>query len=139
MSPLQGYLQFIESNQHYAYSFIRIFLGAALFIRGIILVSNPGSIYVLDIKAEMHMFYSYITIIHLVGGFLMAIGFLTRVGALLQVPILLGAVFFVHAHSRLMMGGQNLEVAVLVLFLLLIYSVFGSGPLALNNYFKLKY
>lgn len=139
MSSSTGYLQLLEDNQRYAYALIRIFLGAALFVRGIILVANPDKIYVIDMAAKMHMFYSYVTIIHLLGGFMMAIGLFTRVGALLQVPILFSAVFFIHAGSGLMMGGQSLELAALVLFLLLIYMVFGSGALALNNYFKLKF
>jgi putative oxidoreductase len=139
MSKLNETLRRFETNQNYAYAFVRIFLGVALFIRGYILVSDPGAIYVLDGEAKMHMFYSYITIIHLLGGFLMAIGLFTRVGALLQVPILFGAVFFIHAKNGLMMGGQSLELATLVFFLLLIYLFFGSGPLALNNHFNLRY
>ncbi|HXH20374.1 MAG TPA: DoxX family protein [Chitinophagales bacterium] len=138
MSQFKGYLQRIEDNQKYAYSLIRIFLGAALFVRGVILIANPDKIYVLDVKAEMHMFYSYVTIIHLLGGFLMALGFFTRIGALLQIPILFSAVFIIHAGSGLVGSGQSLELAALVLFLLIVYAVFGSGPLALSSYFKLN-
>jgi len=139
MTKTDNYLQTLEDNQKLAYSLIRIFLGTALFVRGVILVANPAKIYVLDMHATMHMFYSYVTIIHLLGGFLMAIGFFTRIGALLQIPILFSAVFIVHKGSGLMVGGQSLELAVLVLVLLTIYTIFGSGPLALNNYFRLKY
>lgn len=139
MNQLKSHLRLLEDNQQYAYAFIRIFLGIALFTRGVILVDNPYKIYVLDLDAKMHMFYSYVTIIHLLGGFLMALGLFTRIGALIQVPILFTAVFFIHAGSGLMIGGQSLELAALVLFLLLIYVVFGSGKLSLNNFFGLKY
>jgi len=138
MKQLNEFLQKLDSRQGVAYSSIRIFLGIALFIRGWLLVADPGAIFVLDIGEEMHMFYSYVTIIHLLGGFLLAIGLFTRFAALFQIPILFSAVFLIDAKDGLMMGGQSLELASLVLFLLIIYFVFGSGPLALNNYFKLK-
>ena len=138
MTALADIYKRLDDCQNIAYSLIRIFLGIALFTRGIILVSNPGAIFMLDTQEEMHMFYSYVTIIHLLGGFMMAIGFFTRLGALLQIPILFSAVFFIHAKNGLMMGGQSLELAVLVLFLLVIYFIFGSGPLVLSKFFKLN-
>lgn len=134
MDRLNEILQRLNGTQAIAYSLIRIFLGVALFIRGIVLVSNPGAIYTLDSQHQMHMFYSYITIIHLLGGFCMAIGFFTRIGALLQIPILFSAVFIIHAKDGLMMGGQSMELAALVLFLLVIYLFFGSGPLSGGKY-----
>lgn len=139
MRSFTGYLELAETNQKYAYALIRMFLGTALFIRGVILVSNPDKIFVLDMEAKMHMFYSYVTIMHLLGGFLMAVGLFTRVGAILQLPILFSAVFLIHGVSGLMVGGQSLELAALVLFLLLVYTVFGSGVFAVNNFLKLKY
>lgn len=138
MGNLNDTLEKLDTNQDIGYSLVRIFLGTALFVRGLILIANPGAIFVLDTHANMHLFYSYITIMHLVGGFFMALGLFTRVAAFIQVPILFSAVFIVHAGEGLMISGQSLELAVLVLVLLLTYLIFGSGTLALNNYFNLK-
>lgn len=131
--------QQLNNKQSIAYSLIRIFLGVALFIRGYILTTDPGAFFTLDTEAKMHMFYSYISIMHLLGGFLLATGLFARLGALAQVPILFAAVFFVHAKNGFMMGGQSLELASLVLFLLVIFTVFGAGRFSLNNYFKFDY
>lgn len=124
-----------NNNNDLAYSFIRIFLGAALFVRGIILLSNPAAISELAGLNNLYWWFSYITIIHLVCGFLLTIGLLTRIAALLQIPILIGAVFFIHINQGLMSGGQSLELAVLVLLLLILYFIFGSGSLSLDNFF----
>ncbi len=127
-------LHWIESNNKLAYSLIRIFLGVALFVRGIVLISDPGAITRLAGAHQFYWWYSYITIAHLVGGLSLAIGLFARFGALLQIPILFGAVFIVHFKQGLMTGGQSLELSALVLVLLFIYFIFGSGVLSIDNY-----
>ncbi|GIV33103.1 MAG: hypothetical protein KatS3mg031_0638 [Chitinophagales bacterium] len=134
MNTLKNQLDTVSKWQPYAYSFIRIYLGVALFARGAYLIMHPEAIYRLDTIAEMHMYYSYITIMHVLGGFMLALGFFARLSAFLQLPILLSAVFLIHIHEGLMMGGQSLELAALVLFLLIIFLIFGPGPLAVNKY-----
>ena len=135
MEQFNEILDRLDSSQNVAYSIIRIFLGAALFVRGWILVSDPAAMTELASAEQLYMWYSYITIGHLLGGFLLTFGLFTRFGALFQIPILAGAVFIAQEEG-LMMGGQSLELAALVLFLLLVYFVFGSGSLALNKYFN---
>ncbi len=128
-------LEWLAHNPNVAYSFIRIFLGTALFIRGIILVSNPEAMLELAGGHDLFIWFSYITIGHLLGGFLIALGLFTRVGAFFQIPILLGAVFIVSDKS-LIMGGQSIELAGMVLFLLLVYFVFGGGSYSLGKKFN---
>jgi len=45
----------------------------------------------------------------LVGGAMLTIGFLTRLAAFVQIPILAGAVFIVHRQDGLFAMGQSLE------------------------------
>jgi uncharacterized membrane protein YphA (DoxX/SURF4 family) len=71
---------------------------------------------------------------HFGGGALLALGLVTRLAAAIQVPALVGAVFFVHIHDGLMSQSQSLELAVLVLFMLLVFMVFGAGRLSLDRY-----
>jgi uncharacterized membrane protein YphA (DoxX/SURF4 family) len=128
----------LDSNTNTAYSLIRAFLGVALFIRGIILASDPASIASLAGEDKIYWWYSYITVAHLIGGFSLAVGLLTRLGSLLQLPILFGAVFLIHLEQGLLSVGQSLELSVLVLVLLLIYFVFGSGNLSFDDRLKKK-
>ena len=74
----------------------------------------------------------------MIGGLSLALGLLTRLGSLLQIPVLFGAVFLVHLKQGLLSVGQSLELSVLVLILLLLYFIFGSGVLSVDNYLKKK-
>jgi len=138
MSTLTSKINLLDSKIDKAYAFIRIFLGIALLVRGWLILSNPDSLIELGVEREFFIWVSLVGIIHIVGGFLMFIGFLTRLGALIQIPILISAIFFVYNHTQLMMGGQSLELAVLVLVLLVVFSIAGAGPLSVGQYLANK-
>ena len=127
-------VEWFNSNHDLAYSLIRIILGVALFVRGLLLLSDPAAISELAGPYKLYWWYSYIAIIHIVAGFLLTFGLLTRIAALLQIPILVGAVFFIHMRQGLVAEGQSLELAALVLALLIVYFLFGSSSLSLDNY-----
>ncbi|HAW50731.1 MAG TPA: DoxX family protein [Flavobacteriales bacterium] len=130
---MKDLLNKLEAKQNMAYAYIRIFLGMALAIRGVILISNPDKMSVLVSEEHMYLGYAVVAMVHLVGGVFLAIGFYPRLASLLLIPVLLGAVFVVHAGEGLMTAGQSLELAVMVLFLLVVYAVFGPGPLAITR------
>lgn len=131
-------LNWLDAHRDYTYTFMRIYLGIALFLRGLILLSDPSAITTLAGAQQVYMMYSYIIAGHLIGGLLLALGFMTRLAALLQIPILAGAVFFIHLQQGLMTVGQSLELASLVLALLIIFFLFGSGLYAIDNYIGVK-
>jgi uncharacterized membrane protein YphA (DoxX/SURF4 family) len=135
MNLFNKIVEWFNTKQDFAYSLIRIILGVALFVRGLILLSDPAAISELAGQKELYWWYSYITIIHIIAGLLLTLGLLTRISALLQIPILIGAVFFIHMRQGLVTEGQSLELSVLVLVLLIIYFVFGPGSLSLDNFF----
>jgi uncharacterized membrane protein YphA (DoxX/SURF4 family) len=64
---------------------------------------------------------------------MLALGVGTRVAALVQIPVLIGAVFFVHWGEGLLRGGQSLELAGLVLAMLVAYAICGAGPLSIDH------
>lgn len=136
MNQFKEILNSVDNNQNLAYALIRIFLGVVLIVRGGILALYPEAIIALIGEQQLHMWFSYLTVGHLVGGLAIALGFFTRIGALIQIPILFAAVIFVHAGQGFMTGDQSLELASLVLFLLVIFLCFGSGPLSLDKRLK---
>lgn len=138
MKQINSCIAWLNNHLNYAYALIRIFLGIALFIRGWVLIQNPDAITQLVGDDKMHMWYSYITFAHLIGGALIAVGLISRLGALVQIPILFSAVFLVHANDGLMMGGESFELATMVFFLLGLVLFFGSGPFSLDRYFQRK-
>jgi uncharacterized membrane protein YphA (DoxX/SURF4 family) len=133
MGTFSSTIQSLDAKTSSGYGLIRMFLGLALAIRGGLIMSNPEYIMNLGVDRELFVWVSFIGIAHLVGGILLMIGFWTRLGALIQIPIVFSAIFFVYDYSDIMMGGQSLELAVLVLVLLVIFLIYGPGKFSLRN------
>jgi uncharacterized membrane protein YphA (DoxX/SURF4 family) len=129
---MSKFFNYFESKKSLAYSFIRIFLGFALFVRGFLFVINPEALTRLAGSEQNFWIFAYVAIGHLIGGFSLCIGFLTRLATLIQIPILLGAIFIYHLKQGLLSSGQSLEISVMVLFLLLIFFLFGGGELSMD-------
>ena len=134
MKDLTKYITGLDANQNLAYSLIRVFLGAALMVRGWIFFADPNAVTALAREESLYMWFSYVTLGHLIGGIFVMVGLQTRLAALVQVPILFGAVFVVHAEQNLVAVGQSLELAVMVLVLLIVFTLFGSGSFSLDYY-----
>jgi uncharacterized membrane protein YphA (DoxX/SURF4 family) len=133
MNQFNKMLAWLEANREIAYALIRIYLGIALFVRGWLFMIDPSAFTKLAGAHAVYWWYSYIVGAHLVGGFLLAIGYFTRLAALLQIPVLFGAVVFIHLEQGLMTVGQSLELATLILFLLVIYFFFGGGSFSFDS------
>ena len=126
--------RFVERNSDLTFEFIRIYLGLGLFAKGVYFASHLGDVMTLvdhgSLQVPAIMIAHYVALAHLAGGLLIATGLLTRLAALAQVPVLLGAIFMVHLRDGLFGASQNLEFAVLVLFLLALTVVNGGGRLS---------
>jgi putative oxidoreductase len=118
---------------------VRIYLGLGLLARGLLLITNTSTGFFVDLMQRSGqswltsgMLMHYVMIAHFVGGVLLTIGFLTRIAAAVQIPILVGAVFFIHRQDGLFALGQSLEFSALVLFLLVVFTIAGAGKLSLD-------
>jgi len=138
MTQLNGIINRLENDPGIAYALIRIFLGIGLFTRGLLFFTHPDIFSEFDNEMRYLTWHPYIAVGHIIGGISVGLGFQTRIGALLQIPILIGAIFIIHINQSLVLGNQSLEFSLLVLFLLNIYLLFGSGHLSLDQYFKKK-
>jgi uncharacterized membrane protein YphA (DoxX/SURF4 family) len=121
---------------------IRIYIGIALFFKGIYFMQHREELLKLMNDAGSSWFAPavvahYIIPAHLFGGLMLTLGLLTRFAAAAQLPILLGAVFYVHMpkFSLMIVEGaqrQSLELAALVLFLTVLVFIHGPGRLSLD-------
>jgi len=117
---------------------IRILLGAFLCYKGIDFLMNMGAMLSIitnrmDFGSFTTMMMSnYVAFAHLLGGILLILGVLTRFACLLQIPVLIGAVFFVN--TSLYRPFSELALAILVLLLLILFLVVGNGPLQLLKF-----
>lgn len=112
---------------------VRIALGAFLCYKGVDFLMNMGTM--LDLITNRMSFGSftsmlmsnYIAFAQILGGILLILGTLTRFACLIQIPILLGAIFFVN--SDLYRPFSALALPIIVLLLLLLFLVVGNGKL----------
>ncbi len=126
-----------SAHRDVALDLFRVYLGIALFVRGALVIDSPRLLgnYMEGVDWFWPLFVShYVAVAHLGGGLLLAFGLVTRIAAGLQVPALVGAVLLVHLREGLMSQSQSLELSMLVLFMLLVFVVFGSGRLSLDRY-----
>jgi uncharacterized membrane protein YphA (DoxX/SURF4 family) len=75
----------------------------------------------------------YVAFAHLVGGFMICIGLLTRIAILFQLPVLIGAVIFVNSERGFFSESSELMYSVIILILLLVFLVIGSGPWSVDE------
>ncbi len=129
-------LRSLEAQRDLVLDALRVYLGTGLFFRGLVLLTTEGGLRQLVSTTEPGLGLTglsvYVIAAHLVGGAFLAAGFYTRLAALVQVPVLGGAVFLVHWQDGLLSADQSLEFSALVLFLLLLVCTFGSGRWSLD-------
>lgn len=113
---------------------IRIALGIFLCIKGYDFLKNMSMLTNLMAHNISFGHFSYILLghyivfAHLIGGFLLAIGVLTRFACLIQIPILLGAIIFVNFSGDLWRPYSEMVLSVVVLGLLIYFLIIGNGP-----------
>ena len=114
------------------YDLVRMFVGAALLIRGAWFALNPDAFAEMAGDRPVDWLTYYVMIAHIAGGLLLTIGLFTRFAAAIQIPILISAVFFVSFGSGLASGNQSLELSGIVLLILAVVLIFGPGKLSLD-------
>lgn len=137
---MQKFIGWAEAHREAWLDCVRIYLGLGLLARGLLLITNTPTPFIVDLMqradrpwlmtgAMLH----YVMLAHFLGGLMLTFGFLTRIAALVQIPILVGAVFIVHRKDGLFAMGQSLEFSALVLFLLVIVTISGAGKFSLDH------
>ena len=138
MLRFRTFADWIKKNRAVVLDLVRMYLGIGLFVRGLLFISASQGLETLVDLSQFSMASAalahYVTFAHLFGGLMLAAGLLTRLSALVQIPILVGAVFLVHLQEGLLSANQSLEFSALVLFLLVVVFVFGSGPWSADQY-----
>jgi uncharacterized membrane protein YphA (DoxX/SURF4 family) len=117
---------------------LRAALGIALVSKGISFISD-----MISLKALLESSFGFlpdwialvITWIHLLCGFLITIGLFTRLSALIQIPILIGAVI-INLSTGIFTPGSELLFSLLVLVLLVLFVFEGGGELSVDDYIK---
>ena len=136
---VQKLLDKLYDYRETAFDLLRIYLGIGLFLRGVLFIADSGNFIQLlspDSGALLRstVLVHYVALAHIFGGLMMTAGLLTRLAALVQIPILVGAVFVSQLQGGLMTPSQSFEFATLVLFLLILIFLYGSGKWSADYY-----
>ena len=117
---------------------LRAALGIALTWKGISFMSDMMSLKALLAQSNFSFLPDWmalvITWIHLLCGFMITIGLFTRLSALIQIPILIGAVI-INATSGYSQPAE-LIFSMLILALLVFFVFEGGGELSLDDFMK---
>ena len=119
---------------------VRVALGLCLLAKGISFIRNstilPEMFTNAHIPQALSWMVHFIPWAHLFGGFMIVIGLFTRLAVLLQIPILVGAILFVNTRGGVYSGQSDLLFSVLVLLLLILFLVEGSGYYSVDRQVK---
>lgn len=145
MDRLEPVRRWIEERKDLVFDLMRIYLGIGLFVKGLQFISereflsralreSGATEFRFDFIATF--LAHYIPLAHIGGGLLLAVGLMTRTSTLFQLPILVGAVFFVYGRDGLFGHNQELQFTALVLFLLILILIHGAGRLSVDHYIR---
>lgn len=124
---------------------LRIALGLILFWKAIIFIRDTTLLQTMIENTRIGIFsknaealsfiVAYLTL--LCGLFILS-GLFTRTSSIVQIPILIVAIFFVNSKD---IGQSSFEliVSVIVLVLLIVFAIKGSGTLSADEFFRTYY
>ncbi len=120
------------------FDYLRIVLGIFIIYKGVTFTQNITALQEMSetVNVMLAAFLStYVTTAHLIGGALLAFGLFTRWMSLIQIPILLGAVFLVNFPKGFLSMAGNIEfgTSIIVLVGLVFFFVMGAGPNSIDE------
>lgn len=127
------------------FSFLRIFLGLFLLWKGIVFIRDTALLEQLIERTGVGVFSQnssnlsfVVAYLSLLCGLFIATGLWTRIMAIIQIPILIVAVFFVNI-TRMESGPVEVIMSIITLGLLIFFAIKGSGSLSADEFFRSYY
>ena len=124
---------------------LRIALGLILLWQGIAFIRNTTLLQQLIERTGIGVFSSnssalsfVVAYLSLLCGLFITVGLWTRISSIIQIPILIIAVFFVNMHGA-SEHGFELFLSIVTLLLLVLFVVKGSGRLSADEFFRTYY
>jgi putative oxidoreductase len=140
MSLLRQIENWSSSHNPKWLAFFRVALGVLLFMRGISFLTNQDEFEEMIAASKLHEYSNslghIIPWVHIVGGFIIIIGVMTRISCFIQIPVLIGAIIFINSSKGIFTFETAFSFSVIVLLLLIVFFIEGGGPLSLVNYLK---
>jgi putative oxidoreductase len=146
MNVIQKVEHWGDAHQVKWLGIVRIVLGLIIFSKGIALISDTSHQQEILLKNSVFGFSEMMSSVaihlvafaHLVGGILIAIGLVTRFAVVIQIPILVCAIFFVNLTHGFSPINSELWLSIIVLCLLVLFWITGSGAFSVDQQIKKK-
>jgi uncharacterized membrane protein YphA (DoxX/SURF4 family) len=123
----------------------RFALGMILFWKGITFIRDTAILELLIQRTGIGLFSQnarvlsfVVSYLNLLCGLFILTGLFTRTSSIIQIPILFVAVFFVNT-KRIGDSSFELVLSVVVLILLVLFAIKGSGTLSADEFFRTYY
>jgi len=139
MNRMQRCKMWLREHGDLFIDLVRIYLGCGLVVKAVFLMSHHDYLVRMISESDVNWLAGatvaqYVILAHLFGGAMLALGMLTRLAALAQLPVMFGAVFALHLpRFASVEPRQYLEYAALVAFLLALFVVFGAGRCSIDS------
>lgn len=134
------FFRWTHTYQSYLLLLARIILGMVLILKGLFFISHAELLKEMILgsrfAAGVGFFAAYVTFAHLFGGVFIILGLFARIAALLQVPVLLGAIFFILPTQNMTDFGSDFILSLVVLGLLIYILRSGPGTISMDHYLK---
>ncbi|MDO6388641.1 DoxX family protein [Pontibacter sp. BT731] len=116
---------------------LRILLGLFLFVKGLLFLEHTTDVFYIFSSSQdvistgkAHFLTS---LVHIVGGLMIAFGMLTRLALLCQIPILIGALLIVNPQRGISLENTELIMSLVVMALILFFMIKGPGRYSVDN------
>lgn len=136
-------ISFFSDNQSKWLPLLRIVLGIILILKGISFFKDSAKLETMMQTPGLHIinnnasaFAFFITYFNILGGLFIIAGLFTRWLAMLQIPILVGAIIFVNSEAGMNFSNPDLIISIVVLILLFVFVIKGSGPISADEFFR---
>ena len=120
--------------------YLRILTGLFLIYRGFSFDAHETLIHSMILHDSTQYFTfmasQYFILVGIGGGILLISGLLTRFASIINLPIFIAMVFFVSLPNGFQPINTDLISSIIMLALLLLFTVYGSGKLSADNYIK---
>jgi putative oxidoreductase len=118
---------------------LRVVLGIIFIIKGVALIEHREQVIMMMEKSNIDLFTfslssQYVIAFDLAGGLFIAIGLLTRLIVLFQLPVVVLSIVFIDYHQNLFALNSELGYLVLILALVIFFLLYGSGSISVDNY-----
>ena len=129
-----------DAHQSKWLALLRMLLGLTLFFKGLSFIIDKdlttGILAANNFEFIPLLIVHYVIIFQMAHSMLIAVGLITRIAALAQIPIVAGAVILIATTGSFAPLGSDLYLAVILLFLVLFFFVYGAGPMSVDAMLK---